>query len=59
MTRYACGNEKKVCQLTKHIFGLKHFFKFLWQLMMKIDLAPRINGKPLLNSSYKEEKLTT
>jgi hypothetical protein len=23
---------------------------------MKIDLAPRINGKPLLSSSYKEEK---
>ncbi len=26
MTRYTCGNDKRVCQLTKHIFGLKHFF---------------------------------
>jgi hypothetical protein len=25
---------------------------------MKIDLAPRINGKPLLSSNYKKEKLT-
>jgi len=26
MTRYTCGNDKRVCQLTKHIFGLKHCF---------------------------------
>jgi hypothetical protein len=55
MTRYTCGNEERVCQLTKHIFGLNFFF-FLQDLMMKIVLAPRKNGKPLLSLGYKEEK---
>jgi hypothetical protein len=49
---------QKGVPIDKTYFGWKHLFWFLQQLMMKIDLALRKNGKPLLSSSYKEEKQT-